>query len=80
MFRFLLGEIAVCVFVLGLFGSLLLTLYGMGYLLKRLAYALYPHFQQFTQTLQGRMQASKPAVVFVGASPAVLARVASRAA
>lgn len=80
MFRFLLGEIAVCIFVAGVLVTLLSVLCGMGFLMKSLAVAIYPRCKQLAQALYGAMRPSQADIVLIGPAPVVLARVSSRAA
>jgi hypothetical protein len=95
VFKFVLGEIAVCIFLLGVLGSVLMALFGLGYGVKRVAVWLYPKFSypkfaypkftysrftQFAQNLAATIQPAKLAPVFVTARRAKLQRVSSRAA
>ena len=80
MFRFLLGEIAVCIFVAGILVTLLSGLVGAGFLIKSLAVAVYPRCKQLAQVLYGAMRPSPADIVFMNPAPVVLAGVSSQAA
>jgi hypothetical protein len=74
VFKFMMGEFAVCVFLVALLAVVMLILWGTGYLLKSFACLTYALLQQALVPLQGAIPVStRRRLVFTGTKPVLLA-------